>query len=229
MKSNVKKYIFTEDLDYSQTPKQSIWGPGDQDTLRILNKLISENKIFGNWLHFAAGDGRYNNLLLSGVEKLIATDIDKGALEKLQKTTPENLSPKLQIRIQNITKPFPFNDNTFNGVFNTGTLHLFPLQVLEQIIKETYRVLKPDGFFIFDFATDIKRIKDDGTLIGRSDVIYSKFSAKQLLSGLLEKTGYKSQFIACRVPPEKVTSADGKYTFRCNYWFVIANKQIISR
>jgi SAM-dependent methyltransferase len=224
MKDNINKFIFTENLDYSNTPIKSIWGAGDPETLQVLKKLVSEKKLFGKWLHFAAGDGRYNNLLLHEVKKVIATDIDKGALEKLQKTTPEDLSSKLSIKVQNITKPFPFNDRTFNGVFNTGTLHLFPQNLLEAILGETYRVLITNGLFIFDFATDVKRIKEDGTFIGRSDVAYSKLLTRKLLSILLKKYGFKSQFIECSVLPEKITSGDGTYTFSCNYWLVIAEK-----
>lgn len=224
MKSDTHNYIFTEDLDYSQTLKQSIWGNGDRETLQVLKKIASEKKLFGEWLHFAAGDGRYNNTLLHWVSKVIATDIDKDALKKLQSTTPKELSSKLLIQVQNITEPFPFKNNAFDGVFNTGTLHFFPQSILETIIKETYRVLKLNGLFIFDFATDVKRIREDGTFVGRSDIVYSKLSARTVLSGLLEKQVFKTQFIACSVQPEKVTSGDGTYTFSCKYWLVIAEK-----
>jgi SAM-dependent methyltransferase len=224
MKSNTNKYIFTEDLDYSTTPKSSIWGNGDPETLQVLKKLVSEKKLFGDWLHFAAGDGRYNNLLLQEVNKVVATDIDKGALEKLQRTTPKDLSSKLVIKTQNITKPFPFEINTFDGVFNTGTLHLFSESILELVICETHRILKSGGLFVFDFATDVIRIREDGTLIGRSKITYSKITARKLLSELLDGQKFKSQFIECKVPPEKVTSGDGTYTFSCNYWLIIAEK-----
>jgi SAM-dependent methyltransferase len=224
MKSNVNKFVFTEDLDYSQTPKQSIWGAGDSETLQILKKLVTEKKLFGKWLHFAAGDGRYNNLLLHHVGKVVATDIDISALEKLQKTTPKKLTSKLSTQVQDITKSFPFKGNTFDGVFNTGTLHLFPKNLLEAIIGESYRVLKTKGLFIFDFATDIRRIREDGTFVGRLNIVYSKLIARKLLSRLLEKLGFKVQFIEGSVPPEKVTSGDGTYTFSCKYLLVIAEK-----
>jgi SAM-dependent methyltransferase len=224
MKSKTNKYIFTEDLDYLQTQNTSIWGNGDPETLQLLKELASEKRLFVNWLNFAAGDGRYNNLILQEVNKVIATDIDKGALEKLQRTTPEDLSAKLSITVQDITKPFPFENNVFDGVFNTGTLHLFPKQILETIIPETHRVLKPEGIFILDFATDITRIRDDGTFIDRSEATYSKNAAKEMLSELLSKQKFESQFIECEVPPEKVTSGDGTYTFSCKYWLIIAKK-----
>jgi len=224
MKNDNRKHIFTEDLDYSKTSKKSIWGKGDLETLSVLKKLALENKLIGKWLHFAAGDGRYNNILLQEANSVIATDIDKGALEKLQRETPKDLYSKLTTETQDLTKPFPFKRYNFDGVFNTGTLHLFPKSILDSVIEEIYRILKPGGVFIFDFATEIKRVKKDGTFVSRSNVVYSKSDSKILLSELLGKKGFKVDFFECKVPPEKVTSGDGTYTFSCNYWLVVAEK-----
>jgi SAM-dependent methyltransferase len=224
MTSFSDKNHLIEDLDYSKTPKQSIWGAGDKDTLTLLKKLVLENKLTGVWLNFAAGDGRYNNILLKEANSVIATYLDKSALKKLQRETPQELSSRLTTETQDLTKPFPFKNGYFDGVFNTGTLHLFPKPVLESVFKETYRILKPGGIFIFDFATDIKRVKKDGSFVGRSNIIYSKSSSKTLLSELLEKQGYKEEFFECKVPPEEVTSGSGTYMFSCNYWLVVAKK-----
>ena len=57
----------------------SIWGREDSDTVKILNRL----ELKGRWLNLAAGDGRYNSLLLSKVEHLVVADIDSKALKKL--------------------------------------------------------------------------------------------------------------------------------------------------
>lgn len=226
MKDDPKKLIFTEDLDYSQTGDSSIWGDGDKETLEILKKLVSDNKIFGKWLHFAAGDGRYNNILLNETKELIVTDIDKNALEKLKKNTQNNLVMKLVLKEQDITKEFPFNSGAFDGVFNTGTLHLFPKTILKLVFSEVGRVLKEKGTFIFDFATDTKRIKPDGSFIGRSTNEYSKVEAKKLLTNILTQNEFEFKFFECSVLPEEVASADGTYTFSCNYWLVVAHKNI---
>jgi len=225
MKSDPNNYIFTEDLDYEKTPKNSIWGSGDRLTLNELSHLTSSGAIKGNWLHFASGDGRYNDVLLSSADSVTATDIDDSALKKLQNLTNPTLSKKLQTQIQDITKPFPFPDNNFDGVFNAGTLHLFPEEILNSIFQEVTRVLKPSGIFIFDFATDLSRIKKDGTHTG-SPNRYDKDSAKNLLEKLLTKNHYSSRFLFDTVLPEKVTSSEGEYTFTCNFWLVIANKTI---
>jgi len=224
MKNNISKFAFTEDLCYSQTAKQSIWGDGDTETLQFLNKLIQKKKLSGKWLHFASGDGRYNNILLSEVDSVIATDLDKGALDKLKNVTPKELLSKLKIREQDITKAFPFKDKNFDGVFNTGTIHLFPKNIIEKIIEETHRVLKLNGLLILDFATDVKRIKKDGTFVKSTEIEYSKLEAKNFLEKMLSDKGYKATFSLCTVPEEKVTSGNGTYMFSCNYWLILAKK-----
>lgn len=60
--------------------------------------------------------------------------------------------------------PFPFADNYFDFVFSKSVLeHVYNT---ENIIKETYRVLKPGGITIQltpDWATDYKHFWDDPT------------------------------------------------------------------
>ncbi len=107
--------IFSEDVDYSQTEDTSIWGNGNPQTLSLLSELINDKKLFGTWLHFASGDGRYNNILLGEADKVVATDIDTGALKKLTKTTSESLLKKLVVKKQNIAEKFPFSESTFDG------------------------------------------------------------------------------------------------------------------
>lgn len=58
MKNDPKKHIFSEDLDYSKTGKQSIWGEGDSNTIKVFKRMVAENKFSGRWLNFAAGYGR---------------------------------------------------------------------------------------------------------------------------------------------------------------------------
>lgn len=217
--------IFTEDLDYSKTGITSIWGEGDLDTLESLNKLVKGNKITGRWLNFAAGDGRYNDILLNEVDELTATDVDISALNKLRANAPKKLTHKLVLKEQNITKNFPFKDGYFDGVFNTGTLHLFHESVLNHVFQQTNRVLKDGGIFIFDFATDIKRVREDGILVARSGIEYNKIQAKEMLVGILNNNGFMPDFTECSVPPEEVTTGDGSYLFSCNYWLVFAYKK----
>src|SRR3990167_2199248 len=149
-----ENHIYTEGIDYSQSEKPSIWGTGDKDSLELLKKI----EIHGKWLNLAAGDGRYNLNLLEKADSVVASDIDESALDKLRQNTPDELRAKLQTEVFDVTKKFPFENDSFDGVFCTGTLHLFPTEILRQILSEIDRILKPSGRILIDFATDIKRI-----------------------------------------------------------------------
>jgi SAM-dependent methyltransferase len=215
---NEENYIFTEGIDYSKTGRESIWGKGDKDMLIFLNKA----ELPGKWLNMAAGDGRYNRILLEKAESVIASDIDESALFKLWTNTPEHFRAKLKTEVFDITKNFPFEDNSFDGVFCTGTLHLFSKEVLPRIISEIDIVLKPNGRIIFDFAADITRTSPDGKLItfGR-EPLYTMKSAKATLKNLFRNHQIEMQ--DSRVV-EDYEGANPPYKLDCRFVIVVASK-----
>ncbi len=177
------QYIFTEGIDYSKTGKTSIWGMGDKETLKLLETI----EFHGKWLYLAAGDGRYNINLLEKADLVVASDIDESALGKLWETTPDIFKTKLNIEVFDLTKKFPFESASFDGMFCTGALHHFPEEMLRQIFFEIDRILKPSGKIIIDFATDIQRTLTDGTLyIRKHEPIYTIERATTLLNELLK-------------------------------------------
>lgn len=217
--SKEDKYIFTEGINYLETGKTSIWGTGDKDTLELLKKIA----VHGKWLNLAAGDGRYNLNLLEKADLVTASDIDESALSKLWYNTPEEYRKKLDTKVFDITKNFPFKDGLFDGVFCTGILHLFPKKVLQQIILEIDRVLKPNGRVIIDFTTDIKRISPSGKLIifGK-EPLYTLNDAKATLANLFRN--YQTEMIESEVV-EDFEAANPPYTLNCKFIILIANKK----
>lgn len=139
----------------------SKWGIEESETLDAIKKI----GFSGNVLNIAAGDGRFNNKLLELSDTVTAIDIDDTDLKILMSNCPDNLKNKLYINKVDITKRFPFEDATFDGVFCTGTLHLFDKETITNILKEIKRVLKLNGRMILDFATDIKRLDKDGNKV----------------------------------------------------------------
>jgi len=133
---------------------KSIWGEGEKETIEIIRK---EN-MGGVWLDLAGGDGRYLDEILPKAEKLIISDVSIIDLEKIKKQLIENQKKKVEIKSFDMTKKFPFEDEFFDGIFCTGTLHLFPEEKLNLIFSEINRVLKSNGKLIIDFVFEIKRI-----------------------------------------------------------------------
>lgn len=158
---NPSKYIFTEGINYSNTGKKSIWGKGDQATLGFLKHYHIE----GNWLNVAAGDGRYSKELLKKANSLIVIDFDIGALSKLWFNLIKSQRNRIKCKKCNIVQKLPFKKNSFDGLFCTGILHLFPKQILiKKIFPEFKRVVKNNGIIIIDFATNIQRRYPNGKL-----------------------------------------------------------------
>jgi SAM-dependent methyltransferase len=212
------KCIFTEGVDYFKTGKNSIWGLGDKDTLRLLKKT----KINGKWLNLAAGDGRYNLDLLKKADFVIASDIDKSALSKLWHNTPQQYRKKLNVKIFDITKRFPFENNSFDGVFCTGILHLFPREILQQIISEINRVLKLNGKVIIDFAADIKRTSPEGKpIIFGKEPLYSLTDAEPALKNLFKN--YKIKMFKSEVVEDSEAS-NPPYTVNCKFVVLMGDK-----
>ena len=213
------KYVFTEGIDYFATGKNSIWGIGDKDTLQLLKKT----KIHGKWLNLAAGDGRYNLSLLEKADSVVTSDIDESALSKLWHNTPNQYQSKLKTKSFDITKKFPFEDKSFDGVFCTGTLHLFPNEILQKIISEIDRVLKPNGRVILDFATDIRRTSPSGKLITfGKEPLYTLEDAKKTLKNLFRN--YQIELQDSEVV-EDFEAANPPYTLNCKFVILIADKK----
>ncbi len=215
-----EKFIFTEGIDYSKTEKTSIWGTGDKDTLELLEKI----KISGKWLNLAAGDGRYNLNLLEKADFVVTSDIDESALNKLEQNTADRFKQKLQTKVFDITKKFPFKKESFDGVFCTGTLHLFPKEILRRIFSEIDRILKAHGRILIDFATDVKRIFPDGRFyIRKPEPQYKLEDAAEFLKELLKN--YEVQIVESGVPEEEIKTRGFVYRFSCKFILLVADKK----
>ncbi|MFB6075730.1 MAG: class I SAM-dependent methyltransferase [Candidatus Aenigmatarchaeota archaeon] len=212
------KCIFTEGIDYFKTDRDSIWGPGDDDTLEVLENV----EMRGKWLNLAAGDGRYNDILLKKADSVVASDIDASALSKLWHNTSPDLRERLNIEIFDITEKFSLEDQSFDGILCTGTLHLFPREVLKEICGEIDRILKRGGRLIIDFATDIKRVSPKGEPVkfGR-EPNYGIEDAKQYLNKLFKQ--YNVKFRESKVR-ESFESSNPPYELNCNFLIMIGSK-----
>ena len=139
----------------------SKWGIEEIETLEAINKIGYAEKV----LDVAAGDGRFINELLKISESVTAIDIDSKELEILKDNCPEEFINKLKVEVVDIKNKFPYQDNSYDTIFCTGTLHLFDKETISFIISEMKRCLKENGKLILDFATDIKRLDKAGNEI----------------------------------------------------------------
>ncbi|TAK95458.1 class I SAM-dependent methyltransferase [Patescibacteria group bacterium] len=220
MQSNEQENIYTDEVNYANTPDASVWGTEDEATATLLERT----SIAGKWLNLCAGDGRFNNQLLGKADEVVAADIDESALQKLVRITSEALRGKLATKTMNVVKPFPFADNTFDGVFCVGTLHLFPRPVFQSIVNEMGRVLKVGGRIIIDFATDIRRTYPDGSLwVVENEPNYTLEEALPFLREIFKR--YRIAIITDRAESESVKLNDKEYVFTSNFILIDAVKE----
>lgn len=197
----------------------SVWGAEDQVTL----DLIKKSDFRGRWLDLAAGDGRYADKIIQKTDLLVAADINPDYLEQLRTKIDEKYQKKLLTTAFDFLKPFPFPNDFFDGVFCTGALHLFSEGDIEKIILEVKRVLKKNGEFIFDFATDIRRIKPDGSLHQYpSRIEYTLREAESLMIKLLN--GFKYSTSKSKVIDQPVSLGDRNYNLNCNFFLIKSTK-----
>jgi ubiquinone/menaquinone biosynthesis C-methylase UbiE len=219
--TDVRNCIFTAQVNYFKTGEQSIWGEEDKETV----ELLETETIKGKWLHLGAGDGRYNLTLLKNAKSVTVTDIDEGALSKLWHNTPKKYKSKLTMEAFNLINVFPFEDNSFDGIFAIGIIHLFPKDIAQVIFKEINRVLKTKGKVIIDFVVDAKRTKlDDGTpYIIKKGADLSLSEGKQFLNEVFKD--YKIRVIESEPNTYISKKNNPPYKLECTFLLIAAEKE----
>jgi ubiquinone/menaquinone biosynthesis C-methylase UbiE len=127
------------------------FGDTGQEQVRLkLAKALGgriDERGFGDGLEIGSGTGYFSlNLLQLGVvERLTATDISPGMLERLTETAG---SLGLEARtVLTEAEELPFEDESFDIVFGHAVLHHIP--DLERAFAEFRRVLRPGGAVAF--------------------------------------------------------------------------------
>lgn len=198
----------SQNINYK--PSGYLWGTLHPDMVALAELA----QIQGNWLNLAAGDGRYNELLIDKCDTVTAFDLDQNALDRLVEHIPTEKRAKIQLKTGNLTTRLPFDDNEFDGGICTGTLHLFDETTLRGIFKEIFRIMKPQARFIMDFAVDIKRVLSDGSLHRiEGETPYSSEEGKRILGDIFRAMSYDLK--EGEVPDFPVENFDIKYTFSC--------------
>src|SRR5215218_1289443 len=119
-----------------------------QVRLKLVKALGGKGHSFGDALEIGSGTGYFSlNLVQLGViERLTATDISPGMLERLAGTA-EALGLKGVATVATEAETLPFEDGSFDLVFGHAVLHHIP--DLDKAFAEFRRVLRPGGAIAF--------------------------------------------------------------------------------
>ena len=145
---------------------------------------------------------------------IIAKTIDNKGLEFTKRIIiQEGLEDRIELKIEDISKKLPYNDNYFDFVYARLVLHYLDNKQLEKSLSEIYRVMKCDSkFFIavrsieeweaklegstFNEETGITKYPDIKTL-GTDNVRYieRRLHSKDSIKQFLLKAGFKIDYI----------------------------------
>ena len=77
---------------------------------------------------------------------LIATTISSDDAKYVQKKfNQQNLSQKVTVKVEDISKPLPYEDGAFDFIYARLVLHYLSRQALDAALRELYRTIKPGG------------------------------------------------------------------------------------
>jgi len=98
-------------------------------------------------LDFGCGNGRLLELFAGKKIVYKGVDISQNLLELAKKKYPENRKDFIRISPDELS--LPFSDKNFNSIYSVATFHHLPGKTYrKKVVRELYRVMKPEGWII---------------------------------------------------------------------------------
>lgn len=163
----------------------------------VLKRFADETKGKGLVCDMGCGPGEVAAFLHSLGSNVIGIDLSEGMIRKAKE-----LSPDIQFRCEDLTQ-LSFKSNELAGIAAFYVIVHFTLEELEQVFKELYRVLKPQGLLLFSFhiGTEMKHLDE---FLGKSVSIDFTFFEPDDILKELRKTNFTVDDILIRYPYEDV-------------------------
>lgn len=119
--------------------------------IRLVNSML-QVPADTTLLEIGAGTGRFTLPILERGYKIVATDINASLLEGLRaKVADAGVAKRCTIQTENVFE-LSFEDNSFDYVYSFHVLPRFlTLEDQATAIKEVGRVIKPGGYFLFNY------------------------------------------------------------------------------
>lgn len=95
----------------------------------------------GKCLELGCGVGQYSKRLMEYGYKVTSTDISEIAIEKVKEFNNDT-------KIVDMSEKLPFEDDSYDIVFASLSIHYFDDKTTKELISEIKRILKKDGLFI---------------------------------------------------------------------------------
>lgn len=123
-----------------------------QEDIPLVTKLFKKGKI-KKVLDLGCGTGRHTVYLAKRGFDVYGIDISKEGM-RIAKEWLKKENLRANLRISSIYKKLPYQDNFFDAIISTNTIHHARIEIIRKAIREIERVLKPRGLI---FITVRKR------------------------------------------------------------------------
>jgi ubiquinone/menaquinone biosynthesis C-methylase UbiE len=178
-----KEYSETFSDDHAKKPK-------DQEILRRFSREIRDKKPVWD---FGCGPGHTTKYLKDLGIEISGLDLSEKILEQAR-----TIYPEINFRKGNILK-LEFDDDSIAGVVAFYAIVHFTEEQIEIAFRETFRVLKPGGLFLFTYHIGEDTILIEEFLGKKIDIDFMFFTTDFIYS-CLKKSGFKKIEIIEREP-----------------------------
>ncbi|HBL12756.1 MAG TPA: SAM-dependent methyltransferase [Cyanobacteria bacterium UBA11162] len=139
-------------------------------------------------LDLCCGSGQATRFLVEYSQNVTGLDVSLVSLQRAKRNVPQAQY------VEGFAEDMPLPDNQFDLVHTSVAMHEMPPAILQQILKEVYRVLKPGGVFaLVDFHKPTNLLVWPGVALFLW--LFETQTAWQLLEtdlvGLLKETGFE--------------------------------------
>lgn len=143
---------------------------------------LKEKKVFG----LASGGGQQIPIFTALGAKCTVLDYSSKQCES-ERLVAQRESYTVEILQEDMTKPLPFADNTFDLIFHPVSNCY--VEDVRSIFKECYRVLKPDGILLCGLDIGINYLVDDDEEKIINSFPFNPLKNEEQMKQLLESDG----------------------------------------
>jgi len=159
---------------------------------RLLSYIPQSDPVI---LDVGCGDGRHCVLIEKNGGKALGIDLSRGMLKEAQTYYPQGDFQHMDMC--NLL----FNDNTFDGIWSSGSIYHVPKSEVRKVIKEFKRVLKPTGVVAVNFKRgEGEGLEENPASYGGSPRYFAYYTRKEMIS-LFSKEGF-DVVESCTYPEE---------------------------